>query len=62
MFLAGVFVDDDAPVAPAPERLNLTGVTDFDGFELLLGQTFFIGEGDGARSSRRGDAAVPGVR
>ena len=48
MFLAGVFIGDDAPVAPPPERLDLTGVTDFDGFEPQLGQTFFIGNGEGA--------------
>ena len=47
MFLAGVFTADAPPAEPAPERLDFTDNTDFDRLEPELGQTFFVGDGEG---------------
>lgn len=47
MFLAGVFIGDEAPAGPAPERLDLSGKLDFERLEPGLAQTFFIGDGAG---------------
>jgi hypothetical protein len=47
MFLAGVFLTDDPPKAPPPDRLDLTGMTTFDRYTPALGQTFYIGDGVG---------------
>lgn len=45
MFLAGVFIGDEPPAGPAPERLDLTGRLDETRIEPGLHQTFFIGDG-----------------
>lgn len=47
MFLAGVFLADAPATEPAPERLDFTGNVDFRRLEPELGQTFFIGDGEG---------------
>ncbi len=44
-FLTGVFLTDDAPVAPAPARLDFTGNSGFTQLAPVIGQTFFIGDG-----------------
>jgi hypothetical protein len=49
MFLVGVFLTDDPPADPAPERLDFSDNEDFDLLEPLIGQTFFIGDGGGRR-------------
>jgi hypothetical protein len=49
MFLVGVFLTDDEPVDPAPERLDFTDNEDFDLLEPQIGQTFLIGDGIGRR-------------
>jgi hypothetical protein len=48
MFLVGVFLTDDPPSDPAPERLDFTGNEDFDLLAPAIGQTFFIGDGSGS--------------
>jgi len=45
MFLAGVFLDDAPPVAPAPPLLDETTADDRIHHAPLLGQTFHIGDG-----------------
>ena len=45
MFLVGVFLTDDPPADPAPERLDFTDNEDFDLLEPEIGQTFLIGDG-----------------
>ena len=48
MFLAGVFLDDQEPVDPAPPRLDFSAGALTDDFAKLgpaLNQTFFIGDG-----------------
>ena len=52
LFLAGVFIGDDVPSAPAPPRLSFTDPENFDLLAPLVGQTFFIGDG------RRDDTAA----
>lgn len=49
MFLVGVFLTDDEPTDPAPERLDFTDNEDFDLLEPEIGQTFLIGDGIGRR-------------
>lgn len=46
MFLAGVFLTDEPPAEPAPERLEIKEL-DFKRLEPALGQTFYIGDGAG---------------
>ena len=48
IFLAGVFLSDEAPQEPGPERLDQTGKTTFEAFEPEIGQTFVIGTGEGS--------------
>ena len=48
MFLAGVFLADSEPVAPAPERLDFSSTSlgrSFTQLSPLLYQTFYIGDG-----------------
>ncbi len=48
MFLAGVFLTDSEPVAPAPERLDFSSTSlgrSFTQLSPLLHQTFYIGDG-----------------
>jgi hypothetical protein len=48
MFLAGVFLTDDAPSAPAPASLDFSSTalgTSFSSLAPLLQQTFYIGDG-----------------
>lgn len=47
MFLVGVFLTDDEPADPAPARLDFTDNEDFELLEPEIGQTFFIGDGNG---------------
>jgi hypothetical protein len=56
MFLVGVFLTDDVPADPAPERLDFTDNEDFNLLEPEIGQTFFIGDGIG-----RGFLVPPGA-
>lgn len=49
MFLVGVFVSDDEPADPAPERLDFTGEETFEELAPEIGQTFLIGDGQGRR-------------
>lgn len=49
MFLVGVFLTDDPPADPAPPRLDFTDGEQFDLLEPEIGQTFFIGDGEGRR-------------
>jgi hypothetical protein len=49
MFLAGVFLSDDPPSEPSPERLDFTKNEDFDELAPEIGQTFVIGDGQGRR-------------
>lgn len=46
MFLVGVFVGDGAPES-APSRLDFTSTERFDRIAPALGQTFFVGDGQG---------------
>lgn len=45
MFLVGVFVDDNIPQDPAPERQDASTANSIEDFQPLLGQVFFIGNG-----------------
>lgn len=48
MFLAGVFLTDSVPIAPAPERLDFSSTSlgrSFTQLSPLLHQTFYIGDG-----------------
>jgi hypothetical protein len=47
MFLVGVFLTDDEPSDPAPKRLDFTKNEDFGKLAPQVGQTFFIGDGEG---------------
>jgi hypothetical protein len=47
MFLVGVFLADDAPSAPPPERLDFTKGEGFTTLAPEIAQTFFIGDGRG---------------
>ena len=47
MFLAGVFLGDEPPAEPAPDRLDFTDATDFKRLEPQIAQTFYIGDGRG---------------
>ncbi len=48
MFLVGVFVDDNEPGDPAPDRLVYDDITDgSSNYSPLLNQSFFIGDGEG---------------
>ena len=48
MFLVGVFLDDEEPMeGDHPERLGFTDKEDFTELAPLIGQTFFIGNGQG---------------
>jgi hypothetical protein len=49
MFLTGVFLADDEPADPAPDRLDFTDAETFDELAPALGQTFLIGDGVGRR-------------
>ena len=49
MFLTGVFLTDDPPADPAPERLDFSEDDAFDLLDPLIAQTFYIGEGEGRR-------------
>jgi HYR domain len=49
MFLIGAFLGDGEPAMPAPPRLDFTDRERFDTLAPLLGQTFFIGDGNGRR-------------
>jgi hypothetical protein len=49
MFLAGVFLTDEPPSEPSPKRLDFTENEDFDKLAPEIGQTFFIGDGQGRR-------------
>jgi HYR domain len=49
MFLVGVFLADDAPMVPAPPRLDFTAKERFATLAPLIGQTFFIGDGNNRR-------------
>ena len=49
MFLVGVFLGNDEPADPAPERLDFTDIEDFDPLEPEIAQTFLIGDGVGRR-------------
>jgi hypothetical protein len=56
MFLVGVFLTDDEPTDPAPERLDFTDNEDFELLEPQIGQTFLIGDGVGRRFLAPSDA------
>lgn len=47
MFLVGVFLTDAEPEDPAPERLDFTNAEEFDELSPEIGQTFFVGDGEG---------------
>lgn len=47
MFLVGVFLSDAEPSMPAPPRLDFTDKEQFTVLAPRLGQTFFIGDGQG---------------
>jgi len=47
MFLVGVFLTDEQPSEPAPERLDFTDSEDFETLAPEIAQTFFIGDGVG---------------
>lgn len=47
MFLVGVFLTDDEPADPAPERLDFTDHEDFETLEPEIAQVFLIGDGEG---------------
>jgi hypothetical protein len=47
MFLAGVFLTDEPPSEPSPKRLDFTDNDDFEELAPEIGQTFFIGDGQG---------------
>ena len=47
MFLVGVFLSDGEPSMPPPPRLDFTNKERFDRLAPRLGQTFFIGDGQG---------------
>jgi len=47
MFLVGVFLTNEEPMDPAPERLDFTDGEDFDLLAPEIGQVFFIGDGVG---------------
>jgi hypothetical protein len=47
MFLVGVFLADASPSKKAPPRLDFTDHEDFDLLEPRIGQTFFVGDGEG---------------
>ena len=49
MFLVGVFLTDEEPADPAPERLDFTDNEDFELLEPEIAQTFLIGDGVGRR-------------
>jgi hypothetical protein len=49
LFLVGVFLADDEPSDPAPERLDFTNAEDFEELAPEIGQTFLIGDGVGRR-------------
>ncbi len=49
MFLVGVFLTDDPPSSPAPERLDFTDAEQFEELAPEIGQTFLIGDGAGRR-------------
>ena len=49
LFLAGVFLTDARPSEPAPPRLNFTKPERFDMLAPLIGQTFFVGDGERRR-------------
>ena len=48
MFLVGVFLTDDPPTDPAPERLSFNNQTEnFEELAPVIAQTFFVGDGQG---------------
>lgn len=47
MFLVGVFLTDAVPSDPAPPRLDFTDSEDFEELAPEIGQTFFVGDGEG---------------
>ena len=49
MFVVGVFLTDDVPTDPAPERLDFSSGEDFDLLEPSIAQTFFVGDGKSRR-------------
>lgn len=52
MFLVGVFLGDGVPSAPAPERLDVTGMNGMEEVRnLQIGQLFFVGDGRTGTSS-----------
>lgn len=56
MFLAGVFLTDEAPSEPSPPRLDFTQNEDFDVLAPKIGQTFFVGDGQERRYTVPADA------
>jgi hypothetical protein len=47
MFLVGVFLTDAPPADEAPKRLDFTGREDYGELAPEVGQTFYIGDGEG---------------
>lgn len=47
MFLVGVFLTDDEPVDPAPDRLDFSENEDYELLEPEIAQVFLIGDGEG---------------
>lgn len=47
MFLVGVFLTDAAPAEDAPDRLDFTNTDDYGELAPLIGQTFYVGDGEG---------------
>lgn len=45
LFVVGVFLSDETPVPPAPERRNFTEKDSFERLSPETGQVFFIGDG-----------------
>ena len=49
LFLTGVFLTAARPSEPAPPRLNFTQDDQFDVLAPRIGQTFYVGDGEGRR-------------
>lgn len=47
MFLVGVFLTDEEPADPAPERLDFSENEDYELLEPEIAQVFLIGDGEG---------------
>lgn len=62
MFLVGVFLGDNAPLAPPPESLHLDGMNDMaEVRDLKIGQIFFIGDGRTANGAIQRFFVPPGA-